>query len=78
MHPTPQASQKSLSPLRGNQHQGNFEDQQYSPDKSMMKYRKPNRNDGAESPIHGVQLNYLRFKDMLISLGLLTEMSYAK
>ena len=58
-------------------HQGNFDQQQYSPDKIISKYRKANRNNG-ESPIHGVQLNYLRFKDMLIALGLLTEMSYAK
>lgn len=43
-----------------------------------MKYRKPNRNDGTESPLHGAQLNYLRFKDVLISLGLLSEMAYAK
>lgn len=38
--------------------------------------RKPSRYQ-MESPIHGAPLNYLRFKDILIQLGLLTEMSYA-
>lgn len=31
----------------------------------------------ADPMLHGQPLNYLRFKDILIQLGLLTEMSYA-
>lgn len=30
-----------------------------------------------DTTLHGHPLNYLRFKDILIQLGLLTEMSYA-
>ena len=44
----------------------------------MARKRSRHGDGGGASSLHGVPLNYLRFKDMLISLGLLTELAYSK
>ena len=44
----------------------------------MTRKRSRHGDGGGASSLHGVPLTYLRFKDMLISLGLLTELAYTK
>ena len=53
------------------------EQQQYSPTKDKEN-KKPSRQQGIMMRTHGAPLNYLRYKDMLVRLGLLSDMAYAQ